>query len=274
METIERFPDLPDFNSMNTKERIIWFNANYPKYLDIVLDRLCVYYMNTELSIKPTGNNHFADELFDYIYNISARSKNAYPILALLAFAGTTIRGTSCHQFALDENRPVNVFGKTEYFLELFESAPTLVQDKVIRVLTEQPEVIKNPLYTLKTRCAEIAATSGIPMSEFIRQRFSSSVTNFSICIKFLDAEFGTNVDFTERFEVSMNYTMYRVVSYLAVVEQIPIDYLILQDYSHVATLHGNPLNDVLHQALSFYLLATPAARMEAFGALLFPSVF
>lgn len=268
------FPELPDFTTMNAKARIVWYNEHYPLYLDILLDRLQSFFSSHALADTTIGNNYFANEVLEYISKIADRSKNAYPILALLSYVGATTPGTSCHQFALSEDRPVNVFGKTEYFLDLFAAAPSHTQEKVLIALNQHTEAYKNPLYILKSRCAEIGATSGIPVSEYIRQRFSNSMTNLAICTKFLDAEFGLDVNFTERFEVSLNYALYRVASYLAVVEGISIDYLILQDYSHVATLHGSPLDDSLKKALSSYLFAAPTARTDAFGILLYPSLF
>lgn len=274
MQNVVKFPALPNFASMTPKERIVWFNEYYPTYLEVVLDRLHSFFNDFIPNDVPVNSNGFSEDVLEYISNISLRSKNAYPILALLAYAGTATPGISCHQFALSEERPVNVFGRTEYFLDLYSAAPASVQNNVLLALSQQTEPITNPLYLLKSRCAEIGSTSGISVSEFIRQRFSNSISNLAICTKFLDAEFGKDADFTGRFEVGLNYALYRVASYLAVVEGISIDYLILQDYSHVATLHGSPLDDSLKKALSSYLFAAPAARTDAFGILLYPSLF
>lgn len=268
------YPDLPDFSSMSPKDRNFWFNEHYATYLNIVGERLYSLLSSPDRAVVPCGRNVFSSTVMEYIDSLHTHSQLVYPILALLSYAGANLQGYTCHNIVFSEHRPVNVYGRTEYFLELFSAASPATQNAILANLKQSAEPNRNPLSILKSRFTEIAFSLGMSVSEYMRQRFSYSVTNYAVCGKFLNATFDAEPNFSTRFEIGQNNSLFRAVSFIALVEGYSVDYLLLQDYSHIATLHGEPLNETLTEALSLYLCASSAARLDAFRSLLYPIAF
>ncbi len=270
-----QYPVLPDFSSMTSKERGLWFNQYYPAYLSIASERLSFLLSDANFRDKPVGRNSFSTEVKKYVgMFFSKRSPSSYPMLALVSFAGANISGESCHSVVFSEHKDVDVWGGTAYFLEQFASAAPSVQNQILSVLQDHVSPNYNPLSILATRCTEIAHSYGIPFTEYIRQRFSYSTTNAAANGKFLNATFDQDTHFSNRFEMGLYNSIFRIASYLAVIDNYSLDYLLLQDYSHVAYMNGQPLPDLLREVLSLYLCSDVSGKQEALRLLLYPLLF
>lgn len=194
----------------------------------------------------------------------------ASPLLSQVAYHGRVYADQSSHKIIFGESKDVVLFGRANAFLEAISSLINTLSFQQIAEVTQYLE--RNALKTnnvsliLKERSREIADKLGVAREKFFarlgghafqeqRKALYSFTQNEPLTI--LDPE-------TAPFDFQCSPAALRVIIFISVKYGLPIDYLLLQDYSGFAVYNNRPLSDYESKVLSIYLQATSEAQRMA----------
>lgn len=178
----------------------------------------------------------------------------------------------SCNELLFGVNRPIELFGRTAAFVRRIAAVAPDVREDVFHTLEIGRLDTDNLFLTFKHRCYEAG---------FYKNRSLESLEDFSWATKeqrrmlqeLLYQDLPLQMTELKETELDTDTGNYSLILRFCMELNLPADYFLIQDYSNLATLDGQPLSDEEKRNLSLYLCATPSAQLTTIRKLSVASI-
>lgn len=216
---------------------------------------------NLPLSLMDTKN---------YIDNMAKNAKaNQLPVLHFLNY-WSTMTGVSCHELMFNGHpHSVELRGIAKYFIDNLSSLPEELIEQIDAFLDNNRETIINPVYTLYMRSAELGAEQYLSVEKFWISLTSKATPLRSYRTRFRFDEISpyNRIPHNKYFLVSHS-SMWWITLLMCPGYDIGLDFFVMQDYSHLATMDGQLLPQKEQAYLSSFLNASGEAQRYALAML------
>lgn len=206
--------------------------------------------------------------IYKFVSKMCKRGKDIerLPLVSLISYCSDEYN-CSCHSIVFGDPPPtISLQGKAAAYVSYYRALTPAIREQVEAILLQNKEVVKNPLYILKNRVTELAFSQGKSFSLFLVDAFNGK-NRWRACDKFIRAVLTPDTEF-KAVELGINTSMYWLLHALPEAFHIPVDYLLLQDYSHLAQTDGAWLSDDEKNALSVFLCASTIGQEKALSFL------
>lgn len=229
----------------------------YSKYLEIY---------NT----APAAREAIPDRLKAYFDNRTEESigdSDRCPIIQCAAFFDA-YSPLTCHEILFGRKYGNELVGAAEFFIRTITKSSEKTKAQIIPILSEKTLQSDNPYYTVRNRILEFGSVRGLTRRELLRPSWFCSPS-----VNQMAWMFDPNVPLMVK-DLTPGQLCgtpdYNILYRYCIELQVSADMLILADYSHIATLDGEPLTEEQRKWLRMYLTATPYAQRAAFCFLCF----
>lgn len=179
----------------------------------------------------------------------------------------STLSGVSCHEIMYNGcTHDIPLSGSALFFVKQIMTLPVDIKAILLEYLQNNRSITTNPIYTLYSRSAELAAKKQLTVEGFWisltskKNPVQRKRTNFP----YGKVEPQESILNSLSYAVTPHRSMWWITWLMCPGLDISLDYFVMQDYSHLATMEGRPLSDEETKYLSAYLLASENAQNSA----------
>lgn len=172
---------------------------------------------------------------------------------------------TSCQQFVFPGNEPkMPLRTATANLVRMAADLPDSDFYPILTFLRENRIAYINPLYVVRSRTHDISSEQGETIETYAKAIYSC-FHNFPVVRSvLLEDQPIIQKDLRAQSERVASGGTFPYVIAVSMIENVPIDYLLFQDYSHIAVWKdGSELTPRERDFLSSYLMADPSAQTE-----------
>ena len=262
-EPISLSPDKLDTEVLSAYfhiSRFQFYKENKAEIEQAISDRLIT--LCAEVSRKENCPQHISTFLELHLLRAEGKKsseKVPMPQTLPVATSLSALTGLSVNEIIFGIPRKVELKGRAAGFLELYAQLSSEQQKEILAELKNGEEPATNPYYIFQQRGHEAILLEN-KAHIYNRLSMASAWDNKRWKVLFSERFDPVTAEASDR-RLGYGQAWYFLIYMLASELNRSADYLFVQDYSDLATLHGADLTPDQKQILSIYLKAAPAVQ-------------
>lgn len=255
--------DLVVLQRYTARQMADWTIRNFPEIKQKTLD-VCQELLSRSIPAVPNDGEPYPEPnpiipRGDEARQLTLRS---VPLCHMIPHIAALYQ-VSCQQFVFPDAKRMALRTATANLVRMAADLPDSDFFPILNYLREEKAICTNVLYTVKARTQEIASEKGESTESFAKTIYSCFYNYASVKSALLTDQPFEATDLIESDRVISGSTYAYVVA-LSMIEDVPMDYLLFQDYSNIAVWQdGTALTPRERDFLSAYLMAAPTAQTE-----------
>lgn len=266
-----------DYSFLQTHDQYTlanWSNLVLKDLADILTNRVFSYTDNDPVSVNfsdvaARGHNLM---LHGDIERVVFRQNNPNgffrPLCPMIAYVAMTHPKVTCHELVFGEKKRIILDRRTECLLKGASKLPRKTFDDLIALMDENYLEINNATYTLHRRLTDIAALDGSTAFSFFISCKTYAHRPYQI-EKVLLGVPALCEDIADNRRFWLHYSAMALALYASIYLNLSMDYLLIQDYSNLASYSDGELTPDEKRFLASFLYADPSVYPKVYAAII-----